>query len=227
MLKRIAVMSCFSFLFAILPAKADDWNKKTTVTFTQPVELPGIALPAGTYVFRLLDSQSDRHIVQVFNANESMIFTTILAIPNYRLTPTGETVMLFDERPAGQPEAVRAWFYPGDNFGQEFVYPKTRALRLAETTEEPVLSTEAKPIETAEDLTTATVVKITPEKKEVEIAEPPTQSWSEGEVVPPPELTPTVPEAPVEKLPDTASPLPLVGLAGILSLGVARLLNRR
>ena len=119
----------------LLPgARADTWNKKTVVTFTQAVEVPGKILPAGTYTFQLLDSLSDRHIVQIFNADGSQIITIVLAINNYRLEPTGETVMKFGERPGDSPEALRAWFYPGDNFGQEFVYPKVRAIQLAQTT---------------------------------------------------------------------------------------------
>jgi hypothetical protein len=83
-------------------------------------------LPAGTYVFKILDSQSDRHIVQIFNADETQIYATILAIPNYRLKATDKTVVTFRERPAGEPEALRAWFYPGRNWGEEFVYPKAK-----------------------------------------------------------------------------------------------------
>ena len=98
-------------------------------------------LPAGTYVFKLLDSASDRHIVQIFNQAEDHVYTTILAIPNYRLKATGKTVMTFRERGEGQPEAIHAWFYPGHEWGEEFVYPKTRALELAKIVNEPVLAT--------------------------------------------------------------------------------------
>ena len=84
------------FSAALVPnARADQWNKKTVVTFSQSVEVPGKVLPAGTYTFQLLDSPSDRHIVEIFNADGSQIITTILAINNYRLEPTGETVMNF------------------------------------------------------------------------------------------------------------------------------------
>src|ERR1051326_70130 len=123
-------------------SSAQVWDKKTTVTFSAPVEIPGISaqvLPGGTYVFRLLDSQSDRHIVQIFNKDESHLYATILAVPNYRLRPTDQTVMTFAERAAGEPQAIRAWFYPGDNSGQEFVYPKKRAVELAKITNQPVL----------------------------------------------------------------------------------------
>src|SRR4029434_4714909 len=121
---------------------AQAWNKRTMVTFSAPVEIPGVGaqvLPAGTYVFRLLDSLSDRHIVQIFNKNESHVYATILAIPNYRLRATDKTVMTFAERAVGEPQAIRAWFYPGDNSGQEFVYPKKRAVELAKITHQPVL----------------------------------------------------------------------------------------
>ena len=116
-------------------ARADDWNRKTVITFSGPVEIPGVhlagwgVLPAGTYVFKILDSQSDRHIVQIFSQDELTVYATILAIPNYRLKATDKTVITFRERPAGQPEALRAWFYPGRNWGEEFVYPKAKAIR--------------------------------------------------------------------------------------------------
>src|SRR5271167_3256396 len=143
-------------------ARADDWNRKTTITFSGPVEIPGVhlhgwaVLPAGTYVFKILDSQSDRHIVQIFNKDESVIYATILAIPNYRLKATSKTVMTFTERPAGTPEALRAWFYPGRTSGEEFVYPKARAIALARAANVPVLFTPAElPLEVSEPIKSA------------------------------------------------------------------------
>src|SRR5438477_7575281 len=136
-------------LFVLPGASADDWNKKTVVTFSAPVEVPGVGaqvLPAGTYVFKIMDSLSDRHIVQIFNQDETHVFTTILAIPNYRLHATDKTVMTFSERAVGQPQALRAWFYPGREWGEEFVYAKPRAIELAKETNIPVLAT---PIELA------------------------------------------------------------------------------
>ena len=94
---------------------ADDWNRKTVITFSGPVEVPGVGqhnLPAGTYVFKILDSQSDRHIVQIFNQDETQVLTTILAIPNYRLKTTDKTVITFRERPAGEPEASEGMVLP-------------------------------------------------------------------------------------------------------------------
>ncbi|HEV8525587.1 MAG TPA: hypothetical protein VGQ71_13910 [Terriglobales bacterium] len=193
-------------VFSVPRATADDWNRKTKVTFSAPVEVPGVGaqiLPAGTYVFKILDSLADRHIVQIFNEDETHVYTTILAIPNYRLKATDKTVMTFRERPAGQPEAIRAWFYPGRNWGEEFVYPKSRAIELAKVTNQPVLAT---PIELAaapiEALKTAPVEAIKPTGEVVELAQ----------VVEPPPVT-------AERLPQTASPLPFLGLIGLLSLG--------
>jgi len=146
LLKSLGIALCLAVLCVLFVsnAKADDWNRKTVITFSNPVEVPGVGqhtLPAGTYVFKILDSQSDRHIVQIFNQDETQVLTTILAIPNYRLKTTDKTVITFRERPTGQPEALRAWFYPGHAWGEEFVYEKPRAIELAKETNTPVLAT--------------------------------------------------------------------------------------
>src|SRR5580692_8484839 len=78
--------------------QADTLNKKTVITFSEPFEVPGVGaqiLPAGTYVFKVLESFGDRNIVQIFNADERQVLTTILAINNYRLKPTEKTVLTF------------------------------------------------------------------------------------------------------------------------------------
>jgi hypothetical protein len=195
----------------VLPsARADTWNKKTVVTFSQAVEVPGKILPAGTYTFQLLDSPSDRHIVQIFNADGSQIIATILAINNYRLEPTGDTVMKFNERPGDSPEALRAWFYPGDNFGQEFVYPKVRAIQLAQTTKEIVPAVAADTIDDSV-IKTIPIVAVTPDQKEVEV--------STVIQTTPPVATVAAPVA--EELPKTASSMPLIALLGGLSISLA------
>lgn len=170
-------------------AKADEWNRKTRITFSGPVEIPGVhlkgwnVLPAGSYVFRILDSQSDRHIVQILNPEETTVYATILAIPNYRLQATDKTTITFRERPAGQPEALRAWFYPGRNWGEEFVYPKATAIALAKATSTAVLFTPAElPAEVEVPITSpdspviaqlkrAEVMAIKPTGEEVQLAQ--------------------------------------------------------
>jgi hypothetical protein len=195
----------------LLPsARADGWDKKTIVTFSQAVEVPGKILPAGTYTFKLMDSPSDRNIVQIFNADGSQIITTILAINNYRLQPTGETVMKFSERPGDSPEALRAWFYPGDEFGQEFVYPKVRAIQLAQTTKVIVPAVAAETLD-ENVIKTLPIIAITPDQKEVEVTK----------VI---QTTPPVAVAAVtktEELPQTASSMPLIALLGGLSISLA------
>src|SRR5665213_2402359 len=113
-------------------AVADQWDKKTTITIDEPMQLPTTVLQPGTYVIRLLaTSSADRHTVQFFNKDENHLITSIEAIPNERVRATGKSVFAFWETPAGQPKALRAWFYPGDNFGQEFAYPKDEAARIS------------------------------------------------------------------------------------------------
>ncbi len=216
--KGIGIALCLTVLcLLVVPtATADDWNRKTVVTFSGPVEVPGVGqhnLPAGTYVFKILDSQSDRHIIQIFNQDETQVLTTILAIPNYRLKPTDKTVITFRERPAGEPEALRAWFYPGREWGEEFVYAKPRAIELAKEANTPVLAT---PMELAaapiEALKTAPIEAVAPTGDPVELAQ----------VVEPPPVVATEPAtAPVAAaLPKGASSLPLIALLGLLAIGV-------
>jgi hypothetical protein len=240
--KTIFAVFALTLLGATLApgARADEWNKKTVMTFSQPVEIPGQILPAGTYTFVLLDSPSDRHIVQIFNADGSQIITTVLAINNYRLKPTGDTVVKFAERSGDNPEALKGWFYPGDNFGQEFVYPKQRAIELALLAKEPVpaLATDNT------DLKVAPIVAETPDQKEEPVADaiqvaapaaevstptPVVQETTPAPVAATPapvvETTPA-PVAETQQLPQTASQLPLVALLGLVSLGAALLLKR-
>jgi hypothetical protein len=220
--KAVSTVFCVALIGAAFSpnVKADDWNQKTVVTFSAPVETPGVhvegwaVLPAGTYVFKLLDSPSDRHIVQIFNQDETMLYATVLAIPNYRLKITGKTVITFWETPPGQPAALRGWFYPGNNFGQEFVYPKEKAVALAKQTNTPVLYTPAaivveEPVAVVAQLKEAPVQAVSPAGEELEIAQ----------VVTPPPATEAA--ALPESLPKTASPLPLIGLFGLLALGAA------
>jgi hypothetical protein len=104
--------------------KADEWDKKTTMTFNESVEIPGTVLPAGQYVFKLVDNASDRHIVQILSSDQRHVYATILAIPEERRQATGDTAVTFEERTQDSPEAIKAWFYPGDETGNEFVYRK-------------------------------------------------------------------------------------------------------
>jgi hypothetical protein len=215
-------------------ARADDWNRKTKVTFNDPIEIPGVhlqgwgVLPAGTYVFKILDSNSDRHIVQIFSADESVVYATILAIPNYRLQATDKTVITFNEGIQGRPEALRAWFYPGRNWGEEFVYPKAKAMEIAAAAKTPVLFTPRElPVEVAAPITSVDHPVVAELKQAPIMAIQPTGEQVELAVVvtPPPAELPMTASAPTPlpaaRLPETASSQPLIALCGILLLGGA------
>jgi LPXTG-motif cell wall-anchored protein len=231
--------------FALLPSlQADTWDKKTTLTVNEPLQVPScctpdhtVTLQPGEYVMVLVDSLSDRHIVRIFDKDQQHVITTILAIPNYRLQPTANTAFQFWEVPAGQPRALRAWFYPGDNFGQEFAYPKQKAALIAAFVKVPV---PAIAIDTtaAEELKAAPLVVVDQIGNASEIAQvtPPPAPQPAVETQPAqPQKTAQVPERPssmpvasaTQELPHTASGMPLVGLLGFLSLGAAALLRIR
>jgi hypothetical protein len=238
-IKVAATIVCLSLVALLFSSgvKADGWNKKTVVTVSHPVEIPGgIVLPAGTYVFELVDSLADRHIVRISNKNRTHVYATILAIPNWRLETTDKTVMTFGERAVGSPEAIRSWFYPGANSGEEFVYPKRRAVELAKITNLPVFAMPSElesaivtPTTTVSDepvvvLKQAPLIAVKPTGEEVEIAQ----------VVVPPPPPRTMPEQQIvtadthrsaNRLPQTASTLPLLGLIGLLALGAGLALS--
>ena len=103
-------------------ARADEWNKETIVTVNAPVEMPGRVLPAGQYVFELADT-ANRTVVEIFNKDRTQLVATVLAVPAYRPQATGDPVITLEERSAKSPEAIRDWFYAGENDGVEFTYP--------------------------------------------------------------------------------------------------------
>jgi hypothetical protein len=202
-------------------AKADEWNQKTVFTFNVPVEVPGQVLLPGTYVFKLADSAVDRNIVQVYDKNETHLYGTFIAIPDYRVRPAGKPIITFDERPAGAPEAVKSWFYPGQNYGHDFVYPKPKATVLAKANNAPVPSMPAElasnttmPATTMQEthvvaMKTAPLKAQKPTEEEVEL----TEVFAELPL-------PDAGDAPTE-LPKTASSLPLFVLVGLISFGAA------
>ncbi|MBV8050079.1 MAG: hypothetical protein JOZ80_02750 [Acidobacteriaceae bacterium] len=211
MVSKWSVFGLCVFVIAVMTlpttVMADEWNKATKLTFNEPVEVPGMVLEAGTYWFKLADSDSDRNIVEIWNADRTHLIKTILAIPDYRLKPTGKTVVHFEERPSDSPEAIHSWFYPGDNYGEEFVYPKSRATQLAKQVSRPVLSIpEPMPTE-AQQIKQTPVKAVTPGGDEIEVSEV---------VLAQPVLASATPPS---SLPKTGSYFPLLGWTGLLALG--------
>jgi len=203
----VLITLCLLGALIVPKARADEWNKKTTLTFNEPVQVPGTTLSAGTYVFKLADT-SDRTIVQIWNEDETRLITTILAIVDYRAKTPGKTIVSFDERPARQPEALKAWFYPGDNSGVEFVYPKQGATNLTQANPQPVLSESKDATDTA-PMEAAVAEPVAPSP--ITVADNPQDLTEIAQVT----TVETV------ELPQTASAMPSIALAGILLLAGA------
>ena len=213
---------------------ADTWNKQTKVTFSGPVQIPSahskegvVTLPAGTYVFKLMNSASERHIVQVTNTRGDHVYSIILAINDYRVNASSKTVMYFTERQSGTPQAVKAWFYPGDNYGQRFVYPKVKATQIAAAVNQPVPSHTAEVVETTKYEQVPVSIQ-TPAKQETSYSaatfdkiDSTDSAGVDGDAV-----TETPAPAKPAELPKTASALPLIGLMGLLMIAVSFVLGR-
>lgn len=217
-------------------------DRKTNVTFSGPVSIPGATLPAGTYVFRIADSPANRNIVQIFNKDESKLITTLLAVPAERLEPEGDPVVSFKETPADRPPAVRYWYYAGEKAGNEFIYPRAQAMMIARASGESVSSFDTdsndldawrkggvSKVTASTEPQPAASTTATPEPAPAPTTIPPAR---EPEMTPPAPATsaasqPTQPATPVgtsgrsEVLPRTASELPMVGLIGLFALVAA------
>lgn len=218
-------------LFSV-SAQADEWNKKTVLTVNQPIQIRDTYLEPGQYVLKLLNSNSDRHVVQIFNGDESHIVNTVLAIPKERMYPTANTQFTFWETPAGTAKALRAWFYPGDTVGNEFPYPKQPRQLALLTPPAPMASSSS-------DESTTTTMTTTPAEQPVvmddttsvqtdQTVQDQTDQPAQDQTPPPPAVdqTPAPADnsadrsAPTE-LPKTGSPYPLIGLCGLGLAGLA------
>jgi len=113
---------CAAVVVVPRTAAADEWDKRTILTFSQAVEIPGKVLPAGTYVFQLADSLASRHVVQVFD-QKGRIVALMLTIPTDRPAAADDTRITFEEQRAGAASPIKQWFYPGELRGEEFIYP--------------------------------------------------------------------------------------------------------
>jgi len=129
-------------LFYELAAHADESDQTTTVTFNQPVQIPGQLLPAGTYVFQLANSDSARNVVQIFNADQTHLYATLETIPTDRQEPNGHTVITLAEQGAGKPDVLLKWFYPGNLTGNEFRYSDQREKELAHAEQQTIVANQ-------------------------------------------------------------------------------------
>jgi hypothetical protein len=240
-LSKIALMAVVSMAGVGLVSAAE-WDKKTIITTDEAMQLPNTMLQPGTYVIKLADSDSNRHIVQFFDKDEKHLITTILAIPNERVRPTGKSVFAFWEVPAGQPKALRAWFYPGDNFGQEFAYPKLEADRISASnnnTAVPIKDDDSASIAKTETVAATPAAEPAPASEPAPAPAPVEIAAAPQEPAPAPDVTSVqvTPAPPVavdrddarkvdrddvrttpEQLPKTASNVPLFGFIGLVGI---------
>jgi len=112
----------------------DEYDKKTDVTISNPVEVPGAILQPGKYMFKLLNNSSNRHIVEISSEDGKKVYAIVFTVAARRLEPSSKTILTFYEMPKGTPEAVRYWYWPGELDGQEFTYPKDRAALISKAT---------------------------------------------------------------------------------------------
>ena len=230
--RTLLLALCTALLCAIFVpgARAGAWEKTTIATFGAPVEVPGQVLPAGTYVFKLADSPSDRHIVQIWNQDQDHLIATIQAIPDYRPQPSGVPVFNFEERPGNSPMALREWFYPGDYYGQEFVYSG----RPAELAAAAYTSSPAAPSSAASSATDTSVNQPPPSdensNQSQQSAATDQSQATQSQIAPSTDQSqatqsPTTPSTSSDdsnkQLPKTASSTPFIGLIGMLSLAAA------
>ena len=237
----LTALAATGLLLSLVPAAiADTWNKKTHLKVNETIEVPGAVLQPGEYVVKLVDSQSNRHIVRFLNGREDQVISTVLAIPNYRMEPTGDTEFSWYETPQGEPPTLRAWFYPGDNFGQEFVYPDRQGRELATRIDSEVPTREPEqtaavseqpteqarePAEESEPVIIAQAQEPQqPQTRETQQQEPSTTDPAAAQSERP---SPTPSDATDDDaLPETAGPAPLLALLGLLSLGSAMALRK-
>ena len=244
-MRFVKTICCAAALTAVIApgARADEWNKKTILTFSGPVQIPGATLPAGSYVFKLADIPGNRHVVQVFDKDEKKIYTTMLAVPNQRSEPSDKPIILFSERATGSPQAVKVWYYPGETIGNEFVYPKSQAMKIAKESHTRVLAmnNDNKTMNTAGEIPTEMKSANlgyfdengnwqSDDGRQVAIANPPATTVARAETTPAPTMKAAGTSGSRKHLPRTASSLALFELISGLSLagGVAvRQLRRR
>ena len=213
-------------------ARAQPSDYRTYFTFSTPVTLPGVTLPAGRYLFRLADPNSSRKVISVLSEDGKTPLATLHTIPNQLLKAPNDPEVRFLETSGDMPPPIKGWWYPGKSIGYEFIYPRAQALQLAKVTSEPVLTTS---VET-KDVATADLSRINgagvPAPVTVEEAPAPVQAsgrTQQGEVAqasgsataaaaPDPRADERARSTAREQLPQTASSLTYILLFGALML---------
>jgi hypothetical protein len=252
---KIACIAAVAAVGLAPTARADEFTKLTLLTFSGPVEVPGITLPAGTYRFSLADPETGRRVVKIADKDGTKTYGMFISMPNQRMTPSNKPVVMFKESAAGAPPAVQVWFYPGETYGYEFAYPHDQALKIARATHQPVLAytdhsaASATEQDRIASMKTAEVARIDENDKPVSTDEALKESTTARAPAPAPApasagrangpaaadtpvatagsnaAPPPAPKPSRKHLPRTGSELPLIALIGSLSLAAGAVLR--
>lgn len=214
-------------------ASAQPADKRTYFTFSGPVDMPGVALPAGRYMFRLANPDTSRNVVQVTSADGKRVLGMFHSFPSERPTAANDAEIRFMEASAGAPPAVKTWWYPGERTGYEFIYPKQQARRIADRTRQAVLTTKGDTT-TTEQTDTTDLTRVAPGGSETAAnnttaaEQAPAGSTQRGQLADDsrPTQVGTVARARTE-LPRTASASPLIALIGVLLFAAAAIVRFR
>ena len=244
MLRHVVFLACSVALLASVmetPSAAQTLDKRTLFTFSGPVSMPGVTLPAGEYLFRLANPDSGRNVVQVLNADGTKPYGMFFAMRAERVEPASTPEVRFMETAAGMPAAIKTWWYPGERSGYEFIYPKEQARRLAQGATQPVLTTQTQTT-TTEQTNTADLTRLSSAGQENNVSADATPAAStpggtsqQGEVassglsiasatIPariaasPVTTTSRPAQSARASLPQTASLMPVVALAGCVAM---------
>jgi len=216
------------------PAAAYTFDNRTLFTFSQPIALPGVTLPAGTYTFRLADPTTGRRVVQVLNQNATQSYALLLSIPAMRADIPTKPEISFMETTAGMPAAVKIWWQEGSTRGYEFIYPKARADRLARGVLSTPVAVEASPVAStdpeAADSSAASTASVEADAETVDSYQSarateeqdqfsqPAPAYAQEAAPSPSDQRARDDQATREQLPSTATLLPLAVMAGSLML---------
>src|SRR5687767_8466500 len=235
--KRLMTSACAAGVLLTMsatPARAQGQplDARTEFTFNQPVEMPGVTLPPGTYIFRFVDGTTGRKVMQVQAKDaSSKTYGMFMTINAQRPRASDDAELRFLETPAGQPAALKTWWYPGNTIGREFIYPKSQAVRLAKATNQTVLTTTAANVSN-DQMQTAALAYVSPTGQDtpltdeqlvaaaantppVGVPETPAQTAANAAANRAPAAEGTMART---RLPKTSTPIAGIGLLGIISV---------
>jgi hypothetical protein len=169
-LRTMLGLSLSATLFASA-VQAQPEDKRTYFTFSGPIALPGVTLPAGRYLFRIVDTTTSRKVIQVLDENQKKPFAMANTIPDQRRDPAKDATVVFYESPRGTPAAVKSWWYPGESIGYQFIYPRSQAKQIAKSTGQPVLTTKGDSTK-SEETKSAELTRVDANGRDVDVNAP-------------------------------------------------------